>query len=140
MTHLSLNKIKEKAESLCDKIGANLDSYVTFGTSRDFGYPHIEVDSYGYHFVVVERGQELERRITDDIDELIYLILDVVTSSMAWDYEVENRIEDQDSRKLAFTKQLELMNKISNSYAEKLQRHIDGILKVAPYTTPPDFI
>ncbi len=55
---------------------------------------------------------------------------------MAWDFEKQNRIPNQDARILAFKKQLELMDKIDHEYAQKLRYEINQILTIAPYQNP----
>jgi hypothetical protein len=43
----------------------------------------IEVDSVSYHFVTAERGQELERHTTFEIDEHLYDVFQCVTFELA---------------------------------------------------------
>jgi len=72
MKLLFLETIRKKIKDLAQKVNAPKDSLPTFGSTRDFGYPHIEVDKNGYHYVVVKRGKEYERNTTQDLDELFY--------------------------------------------------------------------
>jgi hypothetical protein len=58
---LSLEEIKSEIDDLAQRIGASGLILPTYGRSEDFARPHIEVDDSGYHYVVVERGQEMER-------------------------------------------------------------------------------
>ncbi|MEW6982123.1 Imm63 family immunity protein [Colwelliaceae bacterium 6471] len=92
-----LSEIRVKVEKLGKLIGANQHQLPTYGKSRDFGYSHVEVDKLSYHLVTVERGQELERRSTAEFDELLYYIFLDATSDIAGNFELKNRIEDQDS-------------------------------------------
>ena len=59
---------------MANTIGAPANRLPTFGRSEQSGRPHIEVDPVGYHYIIAERGQELERRITFDLDDLLYLL------------------------------------------------------------------
>jgi hypothetical protein len=62
---ICLDNIKEKVEELAFKINAPIDLLPTYGYTKDFAYPHIEVDIFGFlHYVIVELGQELDRRTT----------------------------------------------------------------------------
>src|SRR6478672_8912480 len=61
------------------------------------GSPHVEVVGGRYHYVVTERGLEHERRIAQDEDEILYWLLDDVTTGIALQFELENRIPGQDS-------------------------------------------
>ena len=58
MTEQSLETIESNVNTLALKINAPAHLLPTYGYSRDFAHPHIEVDSTGlYHYVVVERGK-----------------------------------------------------------------------------------
>ena len=134
MILLSLQDIKDKTEKLALRIDAPADLLPTYGHSRDFGYPHIEVDSAGLmHYVVVERGQELERKTTSDLDQLLYWIFADVTFSMAGKFEVKNRIRDKDSRRMMFAKQEELLGILSNPWRQKEREEHQRILERHPF-------
>lgn len=121
---LTLPEIKADIERLAARIGAPARNLPTYGRTEDFARPHIEVDGRGYHFVVVERGQEIERRTTNDFDELLYNVFGSATFSIASDYELENRIENQDSRRILFSRQVELLAALSPAWGEReAQRH-----------------
>ncbi|HTO67729.1 MAG TPA: Imm63 family immunity protein, partial [Bradyrhizobium sp.] len=93
-----MREIDADVRALARRIGASPDDLPTYGVSRDFGYPHVEVEHGFYHYVVVERGQEVSRRFTDDYDELLYWILRDATRILAFRFELHHRIEDQDCR------------------------------------------
>ena len=134
MTPYSLADIKAKTDELTSYIGAPADLMPTFGYSRDFGYPHIEADAGGLlHYVVVERGEELERKTTSDLDELLYWIFAGVTFSMACRFEVKNRIKDKDSRRMMFEKQEELLGALSNAWRQKESEEHQRILEKHPF-------
>ena len=105
----------------------------TYGHSEDFARPHIEVDMHGYHYVIVERGMELRRITTTDLDDLLYHIFEAVTFSLACDYEVTHRIPDQDFRRLLFKQQIELLSAHFDWVGgEGISDH-ERILKQAPF-------
>ncbi len=130
---LTLSTISNKIRGLGKKIKVPKGLYPTFGSSIDFGHPHIEVDRNGYHYVVVERGIEHEKRTTQDIDELMYWVFKAITFSMASDYELHNRIPNQDFRRLLFAKQIELIKIINPAFFERLEKEKNEILKQHPY-------
>ena len=68
----------------------------TYGFSEDFARPHIEVNGNELHWVVIERGQELERRHTTDEKEFLFWVFDAVTFGMATRLELQNRNENED--------------------------------------------
>jgi len=116
---LSLKEIKKVVAKLSLKISASKDLLPTYGYSRDMAYPHVEVNSEGYHYVVVERGQERSRKTTKELDELLYWIFEKVTFSIASNYELNNRIENQDFRWILFQKQDELLGILNSSWKQK---------------------
>lgn len=105
----------------------------TYSSSIDGGHPHIELDLHGFHYVVVERGHEFERRTTRDPNELAYWVFDSVTFSMAADFELRNRKELQDCRRMMFQKQLELLKELDDSWMERKKRDHEAVLKEHPF-------
>ena len=97
------------------------------------GTPHVEIHSSDYHYVVSERGIEYSRIKTKDIDKLMYWIFSDITSSMSFSYEVKNRIERQDIRRVIFKCQLNLLRKMNYKWAEKETENIESIIKNNPY-------
>ena len=94
---------------------------------------YIFSDLQGYHYVLMERGKEVIHKITDDVFEICFWCFFELTSDAAFDYELENRDENLNYRKVAFTKQLEYLNTIGESYRKRGEIEIDDILKKYPY-------
>src|SRR4051812_25189682 len=99
---MALPEIEAEINRLAAKVGASGYVLPTYGRTQDGARPHIEADSCGYHYVVVERGQELRRDTTHDLDELLYHVFESVTFSLACDYERAHRIAGQDFRRQLF--------------------------------------
>jgi hypothetical protein len=133
----SLQEVEKEVAKLARRVGASLHDLPTYGVSRDFGYPHIEVKNGLYHYVVVERGEERERRSSADFDDLVYWIFRDVTHSMAFFPEDMARIRDQDCRRVTFPKQIKLMRQLGPKMGERLERDIAEILRRAPYDDEP---
>jgi len=133
----TLREIEADVNALATRIGASANDLPTYGKSRDFAYPHIEVDGELYHYVVVERGQEISRHSSANYDDLLYWIFSDATHNLAFDYELNNRIEDQDCRRIAFPKQIQLLGKISLAMADRKRKEIEAILLRAPYDDEP---
>lgn len=105
-------------------IGAPESSLPTYGQSDNFTRPHIEVDNRGHHRVVVERGEELDRVTTTDLDELRYRVFEGVTFGLACSSELAHHDESKDGRRLIFRRQEELLGKLSKgSAARETERH-----------------
>jgi len=134
MKRLSLEEIKKAVDEFAARINPPANLLPTYGYSRDFAYPHIEVDSLGLlHFVVVERGQERDRKTTDNLDTLLYWIFSGITFSLACEYELKHRIEDKDCRRIMFDKQEELLGILSDTWRQKESEEHKKILKNSPF-------
>jgi hypothetical protein len=131
--HLTLEDIKNEVIELAEKINSPSSLLPTFGRTEDGARPHIEFDNRGFHYVVVERGNELERRTSSVKDQLIYWIFSSVTFSMACEYELHNRVPNQDFRRLLFKKQIELMRQVRPEFAKDLETEQKRILVSNPY-------
>jgi len=99
---------------------------------RGDGSPYIEI-SDAYHFVVEERGLELERRKTSDLDELLYWVFDGVTFTVASSFELRNRRPNEDSRRQLFAKQEELLNLASEAWGRRKEVEHEGVLANYPF-------
>lgn len=132
-TMMTLSHIEAEVDRLAVKIGASGSVLPTYGRSEDGARPHIEVDSRDYHYVVMERGQELTRRTTDDLDELLFHVFSGVTFSLACAYELAHRIEHQDVRRILFRRQVELLSLLSPHWGERESRNHEHILRNHPF-------
>ncbi len=133
ITSKSLDGIRKAVAELAERIEAPASLLPTYGRSMDTARPHIEVDQRGLHFVVRERGQEQERRTTNDPSELAYWIFQTVTFSMASNFELHHRNEGEDFRRILFSKQEELLAQLDSSWRSRLQAHLSQVLKTAPF-------
>jgi hypothetical protein len=130
---LTLPQLKSEVDRLAEKIGASGYTLPTYGRTEDGARPHIESDSRGYHYVVVERGQELSRFTTVELDNLLYRVFADVTFDLACEYELAHRIESQDSRRLMFQRQIDLLRTLSHEWVERQSQEHDRILRANPY-------
>lgn len=134
MTKYSLDDIKKKVDELALKINAPTNLLPGYGQQTSDAHPYIEVDNLGFMFYIIsERGQEYERKMTDKIDDLLYRIFSGVTFSMACDYELKNRIEDKDCRRIMFEKQEELLGQLNDTWRQKENAEHQSILKTHPF-------
>lgn len=131
----SLDQLQQEIKALAALINVPLDSYAfpSFGYTRDFGCPHIEVDSNNYHYVSVERGKETERFTTSSKEDLLYRVFREITFSMASAYEAMHRIPNQDFRRVLFSHQLQLLNILSPKWATRCELEINTSLQNYPY-------
>lgn len=130
---LTLPELKRIIDQMAGRIGAPESRLPTYGSTEDGARPHLEADDQQYHYVVVERGQELERRSTRDLDELLETVFLDVTSGLGFAYELAHRVEGQDCRRIGFQRQIDLLVILSPAWAEReVQRHHE-ILRRHPF-------
>ncbi len=104
-------------------------------TPQHDGSAHIENIAGGkYRYVYSERGSEYDEKITDNVEDIFYWIYSDATFTMASDWEVKNRIENQDFRILLFQKQLDLLSSINEDFSKIRKKQIELILKNHPFT------
>ncbi|HEV2862289.1 MAG TPA: Imm63 family immunity protein [Pyrinomonadaceae bacterium] len=130
---LTLSEIRDEVERLAALVGAPAHLLPTYGRTEDGARPHVEVDSRGYHYVVVERGNELTRVTTDDLDELLFNIFEAVTFSLATRHELTHRVEGQDFRRLLFGRQVGLLSALSPRWGEREALSHDAVLRRHPF-------
>lgn len=129
----SINAIKQKIIELGALIDAPIRELILLEKPSGDGTPYIEIINDEYHYVSSERGMEISRRITNEVDELLYWIFKRAASAMASTYEFQNRIENIDSRRINFAKQIEIMEKLNGTWANLMKDEIEKILQSAPY-------
>ena len=130
----TIAEIQKATIDLAKKINAPNSLLPTFSSPRGDATPNIEVDPSGlYYYVISERGHEYERKITSDLNDLLYWIFSSVTFSMACDYELQHRIEDKDGRRILFAKQLELLEVLDEKWKEKETEEHASILAKYPF-------
>lgn len=97
------------------------------------GTPYISFENGKYNYIFSERGCEFFRKITESTDELLYWIMSELAYKIAFKYELENRIEGRDGRRIAFPKFIELMTKINPLWKLKAEGEIKKTLSASPY-------
>lgn len=128
-----LEELRTEYDRLMQRVAA-FDGVYSIQTERtDVGSPHVEFGDGQYHYIVTERGLDLESRSTPDVREIVYWMLYDVTFWMGVEFEFKNRIETQDCRRMIFAHQLELMLKADPEFAIRLEAHIAETLSKNPF-------
>lgn len=128
-----MEKFENEVKRLAKIINVPEESLPIFENGQGCARFRIEVESNVYHYVILGREQELERRSTSNPDELKYWIFEKITFGMALNYEMKNRIEGQDCRRLIWQTQLELLEKLDSFWKVKKESEVQEILAVNPY-------
>lgn len=106
----------------------------SFFQRSDNGKEHIEFDDSGkISIVATERGKEIFRDDSYEIEEFMYKIFKRKAENYGFGYEMRNRVEGKDFRRLAFGVALEKITEISPRWGQKLEREFNDILKEYPY-------
>src|SRR5947209_4941386 len=116
MSMRSLSELETEMLRLAGLIGATDDrNLASFGAYKHHGDDEycVEVNESAYHLFYIERGKKSTEVRTTSPDELLYHIFKPVTSGLAGRYEHAHRIKNQDSRRLRFQKQVELLATLS---------------------------
>jgi hypothetical protein len=136
----TLQEIGNYVNSLAERIGAPATILPTYGRTDDGARPHVEIRDGELFYVIVERGEELKRVRTVEIDHLLYLIFSDVTFSMAVKFEYKHRNALQDFRRILFAKQEELLGLLNPAWREKEQMAHQTILSEYPFDDEVDEI
>ncbi|UCZ73547.1 immunity 63 family protein [Dickeya zeae] len=130
----SISEIREKVYELGLKICIPKERLHVFDVSPGDGRPHISFDNNRYNYIYEERGVEFEIKSTDDVNELLYWIMSDVVYGVAFQYELEHRIEHVDGRRIVFPRVVQLMSKLNSSWASRAHEEIIEILARNPYS------
>ena len=133
ITATTLEEIRKAIARVARRVGASASQLPTYGHSDQSGRPHLELQSGTWSYVVCERGSEFERRETRDPKELLYWVFKSVTHQMAFDFELQNRTGNRDSRRIAFARQLELLGSLDDGWAARELEHQRAVLTEHPY-------
>ncbi len=128
-----LAHLASEYDRLCQRVKPCENSYTFLTERQDNGSPHVEFADGEYHYVVTERGLDLDRKSTADIREMLYWMLYDLTFWMGVSFEFKNRIEGPDCRRVIFAHQLELMKRADAAMAERLEQHISKTLSANPF-------
>jgi hypothetical protein len=131
-------ELQQRVRFMASRIGASDRELPIFGSSQYDDGPHVEVSPQGMHYVVFERGQELERITTRDTDELLWHVFKHVTSWLASSFELAHRLPGQDFRRVMFAKQVELLQALSPAWARRESAEHERILANHPFDDRSD--
>ena len=110
----------------------------TYDNFRDDGTPNIEVSNSVYYYRARDRDTETMNQQTADLNLLLYWIFRDITFSMACKYELTFRNYNQDSRRIMFKRQVELLTQLSPEWGERGAREQAKILEQSPFNDDYD--
>ncbi|WP_338457890.1 Imm63 family immunity protein [Pantoea sp. Nvir] len=130
---LKIEELQKRIDELLLKAGLPRHSVNLCTAPVGDGTPYISFENGKYNYIFSERGYEFFRKITESTDELLYWIMSELAYKIAFKYELENRIEGRDGRRIAFPKFIELMTKINPLWKLKAEDEIKKTLSASPY-------
>jgi hypothetical protein len=128
-----LAELAKEYDRYCQRIEPLAVGYSFQTMPGDDGSPHVEFFDEAFQYIVTERGSELERRSTSDIDEILYWLLSDLTFWMAVKWELANRVDGRDCRRLIFSRQTELLRRASDAVSGRRERQIAATLAENPF-------
>jgi hypothetical protein len=114
---LSLPALKAEVMRIAAVVGATENDLPTFAVFDTVYYyrPCLDVTEAGYQFIIVERGQEISRVTTSDIDECFYHVFNHVIAVIATHHaSVHHDQNDNFSPRMQFQKKVELAARLSD--------------------------
>jgi hypothetical protein len=126
----AVHQLRAEFAVLCEKLSAHRSLH---SAPQHDGSAHVEVSNDRYHYVVTERGTELERRTTTEAEELLYWRTSDVVFELATAFELKHRVKGQSFRRLLFQKEVELLECINPQWAKREQAEIEAIPEKQPY-------
>jgi hypothetical protein len=92
-----------------------------------------KLDNGSFSLIDFERGNAVSTTSFSDYSELIFQYFYDVTSNVAHKFELENRIEGQDPRRLKNEKHIEFMSALKSEWHLKTVQKIQPVLDKNPY-------
>ena len=130
----SYSSLEKKAKTLASIINAPERLLPQFGQSNQAACPFVLISFPYFYLVVSENGTIIEKKKFLTEDMLLYSIFERITFNMAMEYEVVHRAPNQDFRRILFSYQLVLMQRLSDAWKKRLQEKIDDILCTNPFS------
>jgi hypothetical protein len=100
--------------------------------NRDGGYPFIRIEGDTLLYLAHERGKEVLRRETTDLDELLWFVFHDVTSGLAQRRGGRSWFRS-DSRRRWFPRWIKLMTELDPAWGARTRAYVDDVLAWNPY-------
>jgi len=134
---LTLEDVKNKVYEMGELVGLDKDSslYPLFSKTPDvFSDGNSIYIDREYHYIIMERGSINKHYQSEKLEDILCRVFCNITFTLAKDYELNNRRENEDFRRQLWSKQLELLGKINVNFQKNRSEEIDKILAISPFT------
>ena len=130
---VNIDEIQRQADEMILRAGFPKDSVNLCSAPYGDGTPYISFENDLYNYIYSERGYEFSRKVTHSLNTLLYWIMSEFAYQIAYQYELEHRVEGRDGRRIAFPKFIEIMANMNPAWESEARVDIQKILAEAPY-------
>jgi len=130
-----LSQIEEMVDIINKDLGLSENDLPAYGFDYGNRNSYITVNKDGYSLIAFGhyRNKENQRLLikTLDINELLFEIFKAATRQEAVKYELEHRIQNQDTRITYFNKHVEILDSLAleKKFVQKLREYYDYLLQ-----------
>ena len=130
-----INRIYKRVKPAAERDGVYREISTKFKKANAGGLDGVYCysDEDGYHLRDLERGGIMRDKITRDLFEITYWVINSAIFWMSIDFEVQHRIAKQDFRRIAFAKRLEYFAELGEDFRRREEYELGEILKIAPF-------
>lgn len=130
---VNIDEIQRQADEMILRAGFPEHSVNLSSAPYGDGTPYISFENDSYNYIYSERGYEFSRKVTHSLNTLLYWIMSEFAYQIAYQYELEHRVEGRDGRRIAFPKFIEIMANMNPDWESEARVDIQKILAEAPY-------
>ncbi len=130
---VNIDEIQRQADEMILRAGFPEHSVNLCSAPYGDGTPYISFENDSYNYIYSERGYEFSRKVTHSLNTLLYWIISEFAYQIAYQYELDHRVEGRDGRRIAFPKFVEIMANMNPAWEAEARFEIQKILAKAPY-------
>lgn len=137
-------QIEEMVNKINKDLCLDINLLPSYGKNYGKKSSYVKIENDGYSFITFGdywiKEQSHVNIKTLNIDELLFEIFKNATHRMAFNFELKNRIENQDFRIIAFKKHIEILNSLplDKKFVNKLREYYDYLLSLKAPPPIPD--
>lgn len=103
------------------------------GTDNSVEGSYIFSKNQEYHILYTEKGKIRSDIVTHEEREVLWNVLQIITSSIAMEYAMCNREKGRDFRRALFSKEKEIFSLFGKDFENRKNAEIEEILNKNPY-------
>lgn len=130
---VNIDEIQKQVNEIILRAGFPKHSVNLCSAPYGDGTPYISFENSSYNYIYSERGYEFSRKVTYSLNTLLYWIISEFAYKIAYQYELDHRVEGRDGRRIAFPKFIEIMANMNPAWESEARNEIQNILVEAPY-------